>query len=210
MARFGSLILNKGNWNGNQIMADTAYFNDMVSTSQNLNKSYGYLWWLNGKTSYMLPTLQTVFNGTINPNAPADMIAAIGSGGQFLNVVPSQNLVWLRMGDEPSSTNVPFLLNDAIWEYVNELTCTTSDIEEQTMSRGIELFPNPTTGEIYLRSEIEMLNYELISLDGKLILSQDLFNQNEENIKLVEIEPGSYFLKVKTTEGLLVEKLIKK
>jgi CubicO group peptidase (beta-lactamase class C family) len=210
MARFGSLILNKGNWNGNQIMADTAYFNDMVSTSQNLNKSYGYLWWLNGKTSYMLPTLQTVFNGTINPNAPADMIAAIGSGGQFLNVVPSQNLVWLRMGDEPSSTNVPFLLNDAIWEYVNELTCTTSDIEEQTMSRGIELFPNPTTGEIYLRSEIEMLNYELISLDGKLILSQDLFNQNEGNIKLVEIEPGSYFLKVKTTEGLLVEKLIKK
>ena len=210
MARFGSLILNKGNWNGNQIMTDTAYFNDMISTSQNLNKSYGYLWWLNGKPSYMLPTLQTVFNGTINPNAPADMIAAIGSGGQFLNVVPSQNLVWLRMGDEPSSVNVPFLLNDAIWEYVNELTCTTSDIKEQTMSRGLELFPNPTTGEIYIRSEIEMLNYELISLDGKLILSQDLFNQNKENIKLFEIEPGSYFLKVKTTEGLLVEKLIKK
>ncbi len=210
MARFGSLILNKGNWNGNQIMTDTAYFNDMISTSQNLNKSYGYLWWLNGKPSYMLPTLQTVFPGTINPNAPADMIAAIGSGGQFLNVVPSQNLVWLRMGDEPSIANVPFLLNDAIWEYVNELTCTTSDIKEQTMSRGLELFPNPTTGEIYIRSEIEMLNYELISLDGKLILSQDLFNQNIENIKLFEIEPGSYFLKVKTTEGLLVKKLIKK
>ncbi|MBM3430824.1 MAG: serine hydrolase, partial [Bacteroidetes bacterium] len=33
MARFGSLILNKGNWNGNQIMTDTAYFNDMVNYS---------------------------------------------------------------------------------------------------------------------------------------------------------------------------------
>jgi CubicO group peptidase (beta-lactamase class C family) len=210
MARFGSLILNKGNWNGNQIMADTAYFNDMVSTSQNLNKSYGYLWWLNGKPSYMLPTLQTVFPGTINPNAPADMIAAIGSGGQFLNVVPSQNLVWLRMGDEPSSVNVPFLLNDAIWEYVNELTCTTSDIEEQTMSRGIELFPNPTTDEFHIRSEIPILNYHLYSLEGKLILSQHLSNQYDADIKIPELKSGSYFLKVKTAEGEFIQKLIKK
>jgi CubicO group peptidase (beta-lactamase class C family) len=210
MARFGSLILNKGKWNGNQIMADTAYFNDMVSTSQNLNKSYGYLWWLNGKPSYMLPTLQTVFPGTINPNAPADMIAAIGSGGQFLNVVPSQNLVWLRMGDEPSSVNVPFLLNDAIWEYVNELTCSTSDIEEQTMSQGIELFPNPTTDEFHIRSEIPMLNYHLYSLEGKLILSQHLSNQHDADVKIPELKSGSYFLRVKTAEGEFIQKLIKK
>lgn len=210
MARFGSLILNKGNWNGNQIMTDTAYFNDMISTSQNLNKSYGYLWWLNGKPSYMLPTLQTVFPGTINPNAPADMIAAIGSGGQFLNVVPSQNLVWLRMGDEPSSVNVPFLLNDAIWEYVNELTCITSDIEEQTMSRGIELFPNPTTDEFHIRSEIPMLNYHLYSLEGKLILSQHLSNQHDADVKIPELKSGSYFLRVKTPEGEFIQKLIKK
>jgi len=93
MARFGLLILNQGNWNGNQLLTDTAYFNEMVNTSQNLNNSYGYLWWLNGKANFMVPTLQTVFPGYMCPNAPADMISAIGSGGQFLNVVPSQNLV---------------------------------------------------------------------------------------------------------------------
>jgi CubicO group peptidase (beta-lactamase class C family) len=87
MARFGSLILNKGNWNGNQIMTDTAYFNDMINTSQNLNKSYGYLWWLNGKQSFMVPSLQTVFPAFMCPNAPADMISAIGSGGQFLKTM---------------------------------------------------------------------------------------------------------------------------
>src|SRR5690606_4649220 len=36
MARFGLLILNKGNWNGNPIMTDTTYFNQMVNTSQSL------------------------------------------------------------------------------------------------------------------------------------------------------------------------------
>ncbi|MFN5735739.1 MAG: serine hydrolase domain-containing protein, partial [Flavobacteriales bacterium] len=92
MARFGLLILNQGNWNGNQLLTDAAYFNEMVNTSQNLNNSYGYLWWLNGKANFMVPTLQTVFPGYMCPNAPADMISAIGSGGQFLNVVPSQNL----------------------------------------------------------------------------------------------------------------------
>jgi hypothetical protein len=138
------------------------------------------------------------------------MIAAIGSGGQFLNVVPSQNLVWLRMGDEPSIANVPFLLNDAIWEYVNELTCTTSDIKEQTMSRGLELFPNPTTDEFHIRSEKPMLNYHLYSLEGKLILSQHLSNQHDADVKIPELKSGSYFLRVKTPEGEFIQKLIKK
>jgi len=46
MARFGLLILNKGKWNGNIILSDTNYYNQMLNTSQLLNKSYGYLWWL--------------------------------------------------------------------------------------------------------------------------------------------------------------------
>ena len=62
MARIGLLILNNGNWDGNQIMTDTNYFNQMLNSSQSLNESYGYLWWLNGKTSYMLPGSQFVFN----------------------------------------------------------------------------------------------------------------------------------------------------
>ena len=47
MARVGLLIQGNGAWNGNQLINST-YFNEMVNTSQTLNKSYGYLWWLNG------------------------------------------------------------------------------------------------------------------------------------------------------------------
>jgi len=36
MARFGLLALNNGNWNGNQII-NTAYFQNAVNTSQNIN-----------------------------------------------------------------------------------------------------------------------------------------------------------------------------
>ena len=115
MARFGLLILSNGNWDGNQIMTDTNYFNNMVTTSQNLNESYGYLWWLNGKNTYMLPQTQFVFNGSISPNAPNDMIAALGLNAQYINVVPSQNMVWIRMGNAPDNSLVPTTLNDDIW-----------------------------------------------------------------------------------------------
>lgn len=60
MARFGLLMLNKGKWDQTAIISDSAYFYAQVNSSQNLNPSYGYLTWLNGKTSHMLPTLQNV------------------------------------------------------------------------------------------------------------------------------------------------------
>jgi CubicO group peptidase (beta-lactamase class C family) len=194
MARFGSLILNKGNWNGNQIMTDTAYFNDMVNTSQNLNKSYGYLWWLNGKQSFMVPSLQTVFPAFMCPNAPPDMISAIGSGGQFLNVVPSQNLVWLRMGDEPSNSNVPFLLNDDIWQYVNDLVCSTSSIEEEYFEPEIQLYPNPANEQL----TVSMKGGSL----GNVILYDQLgvkikeVNSNTELAKFTisDLQNGIYFI----------------
>jgi CubicO group peptidase (beta-lactamase class C family) len=205
MARFGLLILNKGNWNGNQIMTDTNYYNEMVNTSQTLNKSYGYLWWLNGKQSYMLPTLQTVFPGFMSPNAPSDMISAIGSGGQFLNVVPSQKLIWLRMGDEPGNSNVPFLLNDAIWEYVNDLSCSTSELDEVPDFSGIALYPNPASDIIQLK----LNSYKLLTISVYNGNGQLQFETNCPQFSIEKLEKGCYIVEVKTNKGKHHLKLMK-
>jgi len=119
MARFGLLILNKGVWEEEVIMEDAEYFNKMITTSQNLNKSYGYLWWLNGKESFMVPGLQTVFPGSFNPNAPRDMVSGLGKNGQYVSIVPSQNIVLVRMGENPDGVEVPFLFLDEIWKKLN-------------------------------------------------------------------------------------------
>ena len=130
MARFGLLILNEGQWNQNDILGDDVYYNAMTNTSQEHNESYGYLWWLNGKNSYMIPQTQYVFDGQLSPNAPYDMFAAMGKNGQFINVVPSENMVWIRMGDAPEETLVPFNFNDEIWTYINQLDCEASNLSE--------------------------------------------------------------------------------
>ncbi len=100
MARFGLLMLNKGNWNGTPVLSDENYFNSQINTSQNLNLSYGYLTWLNGKKNFMVPTSQLVLQGSLIPNAPDDLYAALGKYDQKIYVVPSQQLVVIRMGND--------------------------------------------------------------------------------------------------------------
>ncbi|MDO6425026.1 hypothetical protein Q4521_21260, partial [Saccharophagus degradans] len=46
MARFGLLSLNQGKWKKEQIVNES-FFNESINSSQDINPSYGYLWWLN-------------------------------------------------------------------------------------------------------------------------------------------------------------------
>ena len=120
MARFGLLLLNKGKWEENQVIPES-YFNLMTTASQTYNLSYGYLTWLNGKSSYMIPGLQTQFPGSVSPNAPDNMFAAMGKNGQLINVVPEKNIVVIRVGDAPDTNLVPFTFQDDLWEKLNEI-----------------------------------------------------------------------------------------
>lgn len=123
MARFGLLILNKGNWGGTEILKNKEFYQSMINTSQGLNKSYGYYWWLNGKESFMIPQMRKVYEGLLQPKAPDDLIIAVGKNGQFINVIPSENIVWIRMGEAPESMDIPFKMNNKIWEYLNTIIC---------------------------------------------------------------------------------------
>lgn len=121
MARFGLLALNKGNWNGQQILNES-FFTESINTSQTINPSYGYLWWLNGKTSYMVPGGQTVYPTTLVPAAPADMYAAMGAEDQRIYVIPSKKMVVIRMGDASDPDNPNFAVSgfdNALWEKLN-------------------------------------------------------------------------------------------
>lgn len=123
MARFGLLSLNNGTWDGEQII-DASFLTEGVTTSQNINPSYGYLWWLNGKSQYMLPSDQTVYPGTLITNAPADMVAAMGAKDQRIYVVPSKKMVVIRMGNASDPQNANFAVSgfdNALWEKINDV-----------------------------------------------------------------------------------------
>lgn len=121
MARFGLLVISKGKWETTQIVPE-AFLNEATNTSQNINQAYGYLWWLNGKSSFHLPQSQLEFPGTLIPNAPSDMYAALGKNDQKIYVVPSKKLVVIRMGDVANPDNPNFALSgfdNELWGKIN-------------------------------------------------------------------------------------------
>lgn len=121
MARFGLLALNNGKWKDDQIISES-YFNESTNSSQNMNPSYGYLWWLNGKSSYMVPGSQRIFQGPLVPNAPADMFAALGASDQKLYVIPSKKMVIVRMGESADPNNPTFAasgFDNLLWAKIN-------------------------------------------------------------------------------------------
>ena len=145
MARFGLLNLNKGIWNTDTIMKDTAFFRAMTNTSQNLNLAYGYLWWLNGKASLMAPGFQFVFPGTLMSNAPSDMYCALGKNDQKIYVVPSTNMVVVRQGNTAGGFNLAASAFDNIlWDYINKLDCSVTSVSENG-NQFQAIYPNPVT-----------------------------------------------------------------
>ncbi|PCJ66741.1 MAG: serine hydrolase [Bacteroidetes bacterium] len=113
-ARYGLLMLNNGVWGEDQLI-NKEFIDRAISPSQELNKSYGYLWWLNGSESYRLPQSQFLFPGKLLPKAPNDVYSAMGKNGQYVSISPSNGLVVIRMGENPSDALVPLLYLDDIW-----------------------------------------------------------------------------------------------
>jgi CubicO group peptidase (beta-lactamase class C family) len=201
MARFGILMQNEGNWNGNQLMTDANYFQEMITPSQNLNNSYGYLWWLNGQSSYMIPQAQIVIPGMMFPNAPADVYAAMGRDGQFLNVSPSEGLVFVRMGNAPDNSLVPFLLNDQIWEKLNAVLCTS--VTESTDSN---FMLNQTANSVRISWPGRTFTCEIFDLKGNKISSIEARNSKEMNT--AALSAGIYVVRCASGSAVEVRKVV--
>ncbi len=78
VARFGLLILNKGNWEGKQLVSEKWIVE--ATTPSAHGPDYGYLWWLNTRRKQW-------------PSGPASSFAAIGHGGNIVWIDPEDDIV---------------------------------------------------------------------------------------------------------------------
>jgi len=107
LARFGLLVLAGGLWNDQVVVEDGKYLREALQPSQDLNPSYGYLWWLNGQPSVLRGNGERRLKGPLVPNSPDDLVAAFGALGRKAYIVPSEELVVTRLGDSPELANQP-------------------------------------------------------------------------------------------------------
>ncbi len=151
MARFGLLLLNRGTWDTTRVLRDTAYFGQMTRPSQSLNRAYGYLTWLNGQSSYMLPQLPVVIPGPLSPAAPADLYAALGKDDQKIYVVPSLNLVVVRQGDaaDRGLPLGPSSFDNELWARLMRVFGPTG-VAAAAPTAAFSLYPNPARHTAHL------------------------------------------------------------
>jgi len=91
-ARLGQLYLNKGRWNGVQIVPEP--FVDISTQANSKSSNYGYQWWIHNSGSTKAYYME-------------------GHLGQYVIVIPDLNLVLVRLGHK-SSTN-------ALTTYIDEM-----------------------------------------------------------------------------------------
>ena len=99
LARFGLLMLANGFWEKRDLLKDKDYLWAATTPSQKLNPSYGYLWWLNGGP-FVASGSGRKRPGRLVSTAPKDMYAAQGKLGRRLYLLPTQQLVIVRLGDQ--------------------------------------------------------------------------------------------------------------
>jgi CubicO group peptidase (beta-lactamase class C family) len=200
MARYGLLLLANGVWNGNDLLQDEQYFYEMTHQSQPLNEGYGYLTWLNNTQSFMFPETQFVFPNNYAPNAPMEMFAAIGRDGQYICVVPSQNLVWIRMGESPDGLSVPILMIDDIWEHINALPCDPSAVVNEVDPR-FQVTSNPSTSEWHLSSAEPIGKWTLLDMQGRIVDNGAPNGAFLCSIDAKSLQPGTYIIEAYLQSG---------
>ena len=108
LARFGYLALRDGAWDGEQVVPADYVKQATGKSSTPLNAAYGWLWWLNHRGPIGSPRLATtgaadapIADGQLVPEAPADTFWALGFNNQIVAVIPSEDIVAVRMGPAP-------------------------------------------------------------------------------------------------------------
>jgi CubicO group peptidase (beta-lactamase class C family) len=97
-ARVGQLYLNKGSWNGNKLIP--APYIDISTVAGNNQKSYGYHWWIK--------------------NAPVPSYRMQGFLGQYVVVIPSLNIVMVRLGHKTDeSKSLDLYIEEVVKMYQN-------------------------------------------------------------------------------------------
>ena len=110
MARYGYLYLNRGNWNGKQLIStdwvDQATVNQVPASFRALSGAgsghYGFFWWTNGvKADGSRPW----------PSAPPKTYAARGGSSNYCYVIPEWNMVIVRL---ESASRLRFRNSDSV------------------------------------------------------------------------------------------------
>ncbi|MEX1192345.1 MAG: T9SS type A sorting domain-containing protein [Brumimicrobium sp.] len=101
-----------------------------------------------------------------------------------------------------------------IYRSDDPVTASTVSLEQNKEDLSeIKLYPNPTSDKVFIKSEInDKGSLKIMNQFGQVVYSEKFESLNDFNngIDISSFSTGIYFVDVKTSEGNIIQKLIKK
>ena len=85
------------------------------------------------------------------------------------------------------------------------LVGTPLGIEDELAAASLQMFPNPSNGEVYINEAYEYV--QVLDVTGRLVYRHRYQGQSQP-INLSHLAPGLYTLRIQTRKATVIKKLI--
>jgi hypothetical protein len=116
------------------------------------------------------------------------------------------------ISEKEISDEVTFVSNEVFGQAMNPYPLhlmNTTGLNGSGNEQSISVYPNPATDKFQIRSGYRISAVTIIGLTGNSILSKSNISENMVAIDTRNLAPGLYLLKIETSNGTIIRKLVK-
>jgi hypothetical protein len=216
----------------NTINADTFFCpgDSAISTASIPNYS---IQWMNGDTTYQsaLTASGNVYFSAFDQNGCvsfSDTIAVLAASappapiiyvnGTLLSTDPYPSLQWYENGIViPGATNSSYIITFSSPSFFTITRTNTNGYKTSSLPHNpspkleelisqIQVYPNPTRGNVTINSSIPLTDLQIIDLQGRMVKSSF---DNTHEISISELQNGTYYLIIHTDVQYFQVKIVK-
>ncbi|MBL4587453.1 MAG: T9SS type A sorting domain-containing protein, partial [Flavobacteriales bacterium] len=187
-------------WSGNDEPVDMLWTSPEISLSFSSGRNYFYHYFLDQEIE--VAAGDNIWVGWIQQPV-SDVIFSVG----FDKRTDASDKLFYNLGTNWTQSSIPgaVMIRPVFGEQYNWQV----GIEEQT-AETISVYPNPTTGQLYLNEtysgQFSNADISLFDLTGRKVLSE---NGYRNSLKIDFLRAGTYILRVETQQGkLLTQRII--
>ena len=138
-------------------------------------------------------------SGNYPPGIEVTLTAIANDGYEFVGWSKNRTVV---------STENPYTFITALHD--EELVANFGVLGIETIdSYSVNIYPNPTTGELIISGELKIEKIDILDITGKVVSSHQITTSLNHQINISHLSAGIYFVKINTEAGEIVRKVVK-
>jgi hypothetical protein len=126
------------------------------------------------------------------------------SSDVFRRVIQTTDGSYAVSGGINSSDTQAGTLNGGLDFWVVKLQAETLGVSQNYIDEIISIYPNPSKNKIYIKTDLNVIDFTLYDAIGKLIINQ----KTNKVINVEQLTKGIYILKINTDKGLFTKNII--